>query len=584
MALTNAEREHTQYVYQALKEYREMQPLDTYEYKHDYALAYEDAQQNVPYRIDDLPKLNTTTATADDVVNLERVQKKGWSVWMAIVNEEVVTVNASYSKKNAPDAIAEAYNQKHAKTESKYFGTDGELNQLGFDEIVRMNDEWADEKAKAAVGQGPEKTVVDFRRPDDAAKFLNWYFNGETQHAVSGSGKSESKYITVPMNGKNVKVRVSDHQLPIEYADAQQERGEDDGLELSLYDVDPSDVRADGRIKSVGIDEEEAMTRIVDLIRSVELNERNKNMALTNEEREEWKVKIDWEKMVIRNDPWSKAYLLFDDAPDDFSSFADAPDNVRDDDVLARFAVEKSSDNFYNCSERMRNDDAFARFALEKFCSTFGHCSDRLSTFSHCSDRLRNDVDFAKMAIEKGTYNFRYCSISLRDDDAFARFALEKSDLDLEGGDPEDFPLEAELQNFAHCSERLQADPIIQAYKTLVEVERKGQQPDLTAFPQPIQDAWHVQTHMLSSGNNDAEARSIFVVFAKSAMEAEARRAQRSPSEPDPAPLGTGLSPEDLLPELADLSIDPYANHPAHAIKPASNDDGPGHDLHRGPR
>jgi hypothetical protein len=354
-------------------------------------------------------------------------------------------------------------------------------------------------------------------------------------------------------------------------------------------------------------------------------------MALTNEEREEWKAKINWEKTNIP-DPWDNFARdwLFpkagDSAPDELLTFGDAPDNVRDDDVLARFAVEKSSDNLYNCSDRLRNDadfakmaietdpykdsqdcctlrhcskhlrdsDAFVRFAVETSRFSFEHCSERMrddyafarfalekscSTFSHCSDRLRNDADFSKMAIEKCPYNFRYCSDRLRDDNAFARFALEKSELI----DDEGAFMYVEIENFVYCSDRLKADPLTQAYKDLVEAEWNRKYPDLTAFPKTIQDAWNIHTPLLSTGKNDKEARSIFVVLAKSAIEAEARR-QQSPSDQVHDTDPVGIDAEDLLPELADISIDPYANHPARALKPPSDDDGPDHDLHRGPR
>jgi hypothetical protein len=334
-------------------------------------------------------------------------------------------------------------------------------------------------------------------------------------------------------------------------------------------------------------------------------------MALTNEEREEWKAKIAASEAFEHVPEVSMHAACALDEPSEVLKHA--PDDVCDDDEIARFAIEKDPRNFRLCSDRLRDnidlarivvekepsyfercsdrlqdDDFFARFAVEKEPRNFRLCSDRLRDnidlarivvekdqffFYCCSDRLHDNIDLVRSAVEKYPSNFDCCSSRLRDDDEFARFAVEK--------DP---------YNFQRCSDRLQADPIMQAYKTLVEAERK-KQPNLSAFPKPIRDAWNIQTPMLSSGSNDQEARNIFACLAKPAMEAEARRSQPSASDQvqNAAPLGSGVSAEDLLPELAafdiDPNADPYANHPARALKPASNDDdGLDHDLRRGPR
>jgi hypothetical protein len=186
--------------------------------------------------------------------------------------------------------------------------------------------------------------------------------------------------------------------------------------------------------------------------------------------------------------------------------------------------------------------------------------------FQDLSDRSRDDDGIARLALKQNHRNFELCSDRLRDDDNFARFAVEE------------YPYDDKI--FGHCSERLQADPLMQAYMAIVEAEVNREKPDLTAFPQPIQDAWNIQTPFLSTGNNDKEARELFVGLARGAMEAEARRSQ-SPSDQvqDAAPLGSGVSAGDL-----DLDINPYASHTERTLKPANDVDGPEHDLHRGPR
>jgi hypothetical protein len=243
--------------------------------------------------------------------------------------------------------------------------------------------------------------------------------------------------------------------------------------------------------------------------------------------------------------------------------------------------IEKDPSNFKFCSERIHHYDDLARFAIEKDPNNFKFCSDRLSDdtdlarcavekdpsiFYHCSERIRHDDDLARRAVEKDPLNFRYCSGRLRDDTDLARLAIEKKSI-----------------NFYNCSERLQADPLMQAYKTLVEAEENNEHPDLSECPKPIQDAWNIQTPFLCSGENNAESRQVFVILARGAMDAEARR-QQSPTNQalDTAP--GGIDDEDMLPELAAFDADHYADHPAHALKPPSDDDGPDHDLHRGPR
>jgi len=167
-----------------------------------------------------------------------------------------------YSNIFGPDKI---YVDLHKENNMEYFDGDGDLTDSGSSRYNELERELSTKIAKDEIGE-PERQSVSLNKAGDMAKIVHAYLEklGIEPSAISGSGKSDSKYFSVEINGEQKTVRVSDHQIPVEY----QDRNGAADYEIALYDVG-DDVRSDGRITSNGITEEEASRRAVEVINSI---------------------------------------------------------------------------------------------------------------------------------------------------------------------------------------------------------------------------------------------------------------------------------------------------------------------------
>lgn len=153
----------------------------------------------------------------------------------------------------------EIYATLHKESEEKYFDADGDLTDEGGQRYNEIERKLASDAAREHIG-APARSEFELSNPANMAKVLHAYLeqSGFDVNAISGSGKSQSKYFEIMRPDGNVKIRISDHELPSEYGGAEEE--------LRLYDVSAEDVRGDGRNMSVGIDADEAMARANDFV------------------------------------------------------------------------------------------------------------------------------------------------------------------------------------------------------------------------------------------------------------------------------------------------------------------------------
>lgn len=166
-----------------------------------------------------------------------------------------------YSRRYGPGEIR---TQVERENNGNYIDSDGDYTEEGQARADELESQLSENIAKNEIGE-PRRRVVDLSRPKDMAAFLEWYFesHGIDVVGVGGSGKSASRYIVVDVGGVRKKLRISDHQLPIEHQDTNPS-----DIELPLYDRS-DDVRQDGREGSTGIDENEAIHRAELLVREL---------------------------------------------------------------------------------------------------------------------------------------------------------------------------------------------------------------------------------------------------------------------------------------------------------------------------
>lgn len=202
-----------------LRRFKDAQPVDMHQYKQDYAFALEEIE-------------------------------KDWS------NSGHHDVAGSYH----------VLMDKFFDENPGYKDSDGDITEDGYAALDKYTKPIKEAAAREMVGE-PTKPDLSMVNPEHAAKVVHAYLEeaGLEVSPIGGSGKSASRYFEVLAgDGERKKIRVADHPLPVEYLDA---NGASD-YELSLYDL-TMDVRYDGRDQSTGLDEETAISRIVDLVERV---------------------------------------------------------------------------------------------------------------------------------------------------------------------------------------------------------------------------------------------------------------------------------------------------------------------------
>lgn len=164
-----------------------------------------------------------------------------------------------YSREFGPDKI---YADLHKEHGAEYFDGDGDLTDSGARRYSELERKLSTQIAKDETGE-PERQTILLNKAGDMAKVVHAYLEklGLDPSVISGSGKSDSKYFSVEINGEQKTVRVSDHQIPVEY----QDRNGVSDYEISLYDVG-DEMRRDGRMESAGISEYEAASRAANVI------------------------------------------------------------------------------------------------------------------------------------------------------------------------------------------------------------------------------------------------------------------------------------------------------------------------------